>query len=81
MRWPTTVPRVPGTPMPLQKWREAIVKHHGEEPSTGGFYIGDRASDGGWKEGAWRVVLDGNDLSFERYESGSWVQKGDVSAV
>ena len=36
----------------------------------GVFYFGDTATDG-----TWRVVRDGDDLSFQRRESGTWVSK------
>lgn len=34
------------------------------------FYFGDPTTDG-----SWRIVRDGNDLSFERRETGTWVFK------
>ena len=34
-------------------------------------YLGDPATDG-----TWRIVRSGNDLNFERRESGIWVMKG-----
>jgi hypothetical protein len=40
-------------------------------PSGNAFYIGDSATDG-----SWRMIRSGNDLNFERRESGSWVSKG-----
>ena len=41
-----------------------------ETGSTNAFYFGDPTTDG-----SWRIVRDGNDLSFERRETGSWVFK------
>lgn len=38
--------------------------------STKYFYIGDSSVDG-----SWRIGISGSDLSFERRESGAWVQK------
>ena len=34
-------------------------------------YLGDPNT-----EGSWRIVRDGDNLSFERYESSIWVSKG-----
>jgi hypothetical protein len=34
-------------------------------------YLGDPTT-----EGSWRIVRDGDNLSFERYESGNWISKG-----
>jgi hypothetical protein len=31
-------------------------------------------------DGNWRIVVDGNDLSFQRRESGAWVEKGAFTA-
>ena len=39
--------------------------------STTAFYFGDSATDG-----TWRIVRDGNNLSFQRRESGAYVEKG-----
>lgn len=39
--------------------------------STSTFYFGDSATDG-----TWRIVRDGNNLSFQRRESGAYVEKG-----
>ena len=39
--------------------------------STSNFYFGDSATDGTWK-----IVRSGNNLSFQRRESGSYVEKG-----
>jgi hypothetical protein len=44
-------------------------------PSTGAFYLGDPATDG-----TWRIIRDGDDLSFERLESSVWVSKGLMQA-
>jgi len=41
-----------------------------EVGSTDAFYFGDPSTDG-----SWRIVRDGNDLSFERRELGTWVFK------
>lgn len=35
------------------------------------FYLGDPTTDG-----SWRIVRSGNDLAFERRETGAWVSKG-----
>ena len=34
-------------------------------------YFGDSATNG-----TWRIIPDGNDLNFERRESGTYVKKG-----
>lgn len=41
-----------------------------ETGSANAFYFGDPTTDG-----SWRIVRDGNDLSFERRETGTWVFK------
>lgn len=41
-----------------------------EVTDTDAFYFGDPSTNG-----SWRIVRDGNDLSFERRELGSWVFK------
>lgn len=43
--------------------------------ATGYYQLG---ADG--VEGTWRIIRDMNDLVFQRYEGGSWVQKGSISA-
>jgi len=39
------------------------------------YYLGDKATNG-----SWRIIRDGDDLSFERREAGAWVSKGVMSA-
>jgi len=41
-----------------------------ETGSANAFYFGDPSTDG-----SWRIVRDGNDLSFERRETGTWTFK------
>ena len=43
--------------------------------STGAIYIGAKATNGTWK-----IIRSGNDLYFQRRESGSYVTKGGASA-
>lgn len=43
--------------------------------STEAYYLGDRYTDG-----SWRVYRSGNDLEFQRRESGAWTKKGEVQA-
>jgi hypothetical protein len=43
--------------------------------STGIIYLGDSATNG-----SWRIVRSGDDLTFDRRESGSWVTKSTISA-
>ena len=43
--------------------------------STGAVYLGDKSTDG-----SWRMVRSGNDIIWERRETGSWVQKGSFVA-
>ncbi len=43
----------------------------GFSPQSNDLNIGDPSI-----EGAWRVVKSGNNLSFQRFESGTWVEKG-----
>lgn len=43
----------------------------GFSPQSNDLNIGDPSA-----EGAWRIVKSGNDLSFQRYESGTWTEKG-----
>lgn len=43
--------------------------------SAGAYYIGNIITNG-----SWRIILSGNDLNFERRESGSWVPKGQITA-
>ena len=38
-------------------------------------YLGDSSTNG-----SWRIVRNGNNLSFQRREAGSWVEKGSFSA-
>ena len=38
------------------------------------FYFGGKTT-----EGSWRIVRDGNNLAFQRYESSIWVEKGLIS--
>lgn len=42
--------------------------------STDAFYFGDETTDG-----TWRIIRDGNNLVFERRESGSWVTKSSMT--
>jgi hypothetical protein len=44
--------------------------------STNSVYLGDRQT-----EGTWRFRREGDDLAFERLESGTWVEKGLMTAV
>ena len=46
-----------------------------ETTSTGTIYFGDPSTDGTWK-----IVRSGNDLSFQRRESGSYVEKSKMVA-
>lgn len=39
--------------------------------ATDALYLGDPTT-----EGSWRIVRDGDNLNFERYESGVWQNKG-----
>jgi hypothetical protein len=43
--------------------------------STCAFYFGGKTTDG-----SWRMIRSGDDLNFERRESGSWVSKGSFAA-
>ena len=43
--------------------------------STGALYIGNQDVDG-----SWRLVRSGNDFSFQRRESGTWVEKGSMQS-
>jgi len=43
--------------------------------ATGVVYLGDSATDG-----SWRIVRSGNDIHFDRRESGAWVNKGSFTA-
>ena len=43
--------------------------------STAAYYLGTNDTDG-----SWRIIRDGNDLSFERRESSVWVSKGKMLA-
>ena len=44
-------------------------------PASGAVYLGDDEV-----EGSWRIKRSGNDLQFQRYESGLWTAKGGVTA-
>jgi len=44
--------------------------------STEAFYFGNRET-----EGCWRLVRSGNNLSFQRLESGTWTEKGAFSTA
>lgn len=46
-----------------------------ELPSTDAIYLGNADTDG-----SWRMIRSGTDLSFERRESSSWVNKGSFIA-
>lgn len=39
------------------------------------YYLGAKSTDG-----SWRIIMSGNDLVFQRRESGSWVTKQTISA-
>ncbi len=39
-------------------------------------YIGEQNDDG-----SWRILISGNNLNFERRESGTWNAKGSFTAV
>jgi hypothetical protein len=43
--------------------------------ATGVVYLGDSATNG-----SWRIVRSGDDLHFDRRESGAWVNKGSFTA-
>lgn len=43
--------------------------------STGVFYFGDETL-----EGTWRIIVDGNNLAFQKLTSGTWVEKGAMTA-
>lgn len=45
-----------------------------EQADTGAHYFGDATTDG-----SWRIVRNGNNLVFERRESGSWVTKSTLT--
>jgi hypothetical protein len=58
-----------GTPLNAE-WRlflEQFMEHT--------VYLGDKN-----EAGAWRITRSGNDLHFDRLESGSWVNKGSFTA-
>ena len=59
-------------------WAE-IFRLYGEGgaklPSTDALYFGDKDTDG-----SWRIIRSGNNLVFQRRESGSWVTKSTISA-
>ena len=44
-------------------------------PAANGFYFGDASTNG-----SWRIIRDGNNIKFQRRESGSWVDKSTISA-
>lgn len=46
-----------------------------EIASTGAVYLGDPTTDG-----SWRIMRSGNNLVFERRETGAWVGKGSFAA-
>ena len=46
-----------------------------EIPSDEAFYLGDKTT-----EGSWRIIRDGDNLLFQRYESSVWTSKGGMSA-
>lgn len=57
-------------------FRNEIINHPryefgGFSPQVNDLNIGDPAADG-----SWRIIVSGNDLSVQRRESGSWVEKG-----
>lgn len=39
--------------------------------SGNAFYFGSSTTNG-----SWRIIRDGNNLSFQRREGGTWVEKG-----
>lgn len=39
--------------------------------SSDAVYLGDPST-----VGTWRIIRDGNNLSFQRFEGGLWVEKG-----
>jgi hypothetical protein len=52
----------------LNRW---ILKSYGVFGETDAVYLGDPLVDG-----TWRIVRDGNNLSFQRLEGGVWSEKG-----
>lgn len=47
------------------------LQNKGVFASTDAVYLGDPLVDG-----TWRIVRDGNNLSYQRREASSWVEKG-----
>ncbi len=66
-----------GTPVSnkitFENFQKSITQVGGTSTSLS-IYFGDSVTDG-----SWRITISGNDLSFERRESGSWVQKGSMN--
>lgn len=50
---------------------QPMYQFGGFSPQVNDLNIGDPLTDG-----SWRIVVSGNDLSVQRRESGSWVEKG-----
>jgi hypothetical protein len=48
-----------------------VLKPRGVFGDTDAVYLGDPLVDG-----TWRIVRDGNNLSFQRLEAGEWIEKG-----
>jgi hypothetical protein len=48
------------------------------DPSKGCYFITPTSTPE--IDGAWRIIPDGNDLAFQRRESGVWVEKGAFTA-
>ena len=56
-------------------WGQDVEFNSVEVDAAEAYYLGDKATNT-----SWRIIRDGDDLSFERREAGAWVSKGVISA-
>jgi hypothetical protein len=61
-----------------QKWCNNLYRYLGGSltlDSSEPIYFGDQGTNG-----SWRIIRDGNNISFQRMEAGAWVEKGSFLA-
>jgi hypothetical protein len=56
-------------------WGQDVEFNSVEVDAAEAYYFGDKSTND-----SWRIIRDGDDLSFERREAGAWVSKDVISA-
>jgi phage replication O-like protein O len=64
----------------LQEWRDSTGTAKASMSATGYLSINGLGFSDSSVDGAWRITQSGNDLAFQRRESGAWVTKGTITA-